>query len=110
MNAAARALAEGSYAVTHVRTMALSSRNILVSLLMLAVLVTAFLVVSLTDVNRRMFSELQNLQQTNNELSVEWGQLLLEQNTWASQARIQQIAQDNLGMVVPTTQVIVKVN
>lgn len=109
MNAAARALAEGSFAVSNIRSFALSGRNIVISLLMLAVLAAAFAVVSVKDINRRLFNDLQSLQQTRDELQVQWGQLLLEQNTWATQARIQQIAQDNLNMVVPSSQVIVKV-
>lgn len=108
MNAAARALAEESFAVTNLRMAALSARNLTISLLTIAVLVSAFAVVSVKDINRRLFNDLQSLQQTRDELQVEWSQLLLEQNTWATQARIQQIAQDNMGMVVPGSQIIVK--
>jgi len=107
MNAAARALAEGSFEVNNIRAFALSSRNIFICLLTLAVLATAFTVVSVKDINRRLFNDLQSLQQTRDELQVEWGQLLLEQNTWATQARIQQIAQENMGMVVPSEQIII---
>lgn len=108
MNAAARALAEGSFAVSNVRSFAFSARNLMISLLLMAVLISAFAVVSIKDTNRHLFSELAGLQQTRQELDVEWGQLLLEQNTWATQARVQQIAQDNLGMIVPAGQVLVK--
>lgn len=108
MNAAARALAEGSFAVNNIRTFALSGQNMLLGLLTFAVLATAFAVVSVKDINRRLFNDLQSLQQTRDELQVERSQLLLEQNTWATQARIQQIAQENIDMVVPGTQLIVK--
>jgi cell division protein FtsL len=35
------------------------------------------------------------------ELDVEWGQLQLEQSTWAGHARIERIARDKLGMRPP---------
>lgn len=106
MNAAARALAQGSFASGNIRHLALSAGNLLLGLLLLAVLITAGVVVSVKDMNRRLFSDLQNLQQTRDELTIEHGQLLLEQTTWSTQARIQAIAQEQLQMVIPTAQVI----
>jgi cell division protein FtsL len=34
-------------------------------------------------------------------LDVEWGQLQLEQSTWATHTRVEQIARDKLGMRPP---------
>lgn len=110
MNAAARAIAEGTFAANNIRIMALTGRNIALGLLSIAILATAFSVVSVQDFNRHLFTELQGLEQTRDELNIEWGQLLLEQNTWATQARIQQIAQDNMAMIFPGSQVLINAN
>ncbi len=43
------------------------------------------------------------------ELEVEWGQLQLEQSTWAAHARIEKIARERLGMKVPAPGQVVSV-
>lgn len=103
MNAAARALAQGSLASSNVKAVFLSRYHVGLLSLMLAILVTALGVIYVKDLERRLFSELQMLQQARDTFQVEWGQLLLEQNTWATQARIQSIAQQRLAMIVPST-------
>jgi len=40
-------------------------------------------------------------------LNIEWGQLQIEQSTWATHARIERIATDNLALVRPTAAEIV---
>ncbi|GAB4223704.1 MAG: hypothetical protein Tsb005_19480 [Gammaproteobacteria bacterium] len=65
------------------------------------VLISAFLVVYVKDLDRRLFSQVQTEQQVRNKLQVEWGQLLLEQSTLATQARVQTIARDQLNMHSP---------
>ena len=104
MNAAAKALAQGSISNGGIRSIVLSRHNFGLIFLVIAVLVSAFSVVYVKDLNRRLFVELQSLQQVRDALQVEWGQLLLEQNTWATQARVQHIAQQGLEMVVPESQ------
>jgi cell division protein FtsL len=64
-------------------------------------LVSAFGVVYMRDLHRRLFIDLQTAQKTTDTLQVEWGQLLLEQSTWAAPSRTQELAQDNLDMQVP---------
>lgn len=107
MNAAARALAHGTFNFENIREMALSPRNYLVSLLLLLVLASACGVVYLKDLNRRLFWDLQTLQQQYDDLNIRAGQLLLERNTWSAQARVEQIAQNQLAMDVPTAQIVV---
>ncbi len=51
--------------------------------------------------SRRLFVELQSLHEVKQGLDQEWGQLLLEQATWGAELRVEQIANDKLGMVVP---------
>lgn len=109
MNAASRALAEGSFIGGNVRSMAFSSRNLLLALLIIILFFTGCAVVYVKELNRRYFYELQTLQQSRDELNIELGQLLLEQNTWATPARIQAIAQKDLAMDLPSPHSIVMV-
>jgi len=50
---------------------------------------------------RKLFTELEREQNRMRELEVEWGQLQLEQSTWAAHARVEKIARERLGMKVP---------
>lgn len=101
MNAAARALAQGSFANVKGYSLNISAPMLGVVLLIIAVLASGLSVVYVTNLNRQLFSDLQSLNQTHEELRVESGQLVLEQNTWAASARVQTIAEQQLGMVLP---------
>ena len=70
---------------------------------------SAFGLVYVKDVSRRLFIQLQQSQQRHQSLSVGYGRLLLEQGAWSMQARIQQIAQVKLDMVLPLAKDIVMV-
>ena len=85
-------------------------QRILVSVLSLAVMLSALGVVYTKHESRKLFVNLQKLQDTQDDLNVEWGQLQLEQSTWATQGRIEEIARDKLAMQLPQpgTVVIVK--
>ena len=52
---------------------------------------------------RNMFSELAEEQDAARQIDVEWGQLQLEQSTWAMHARIERIAASRLQMRVPVS-------
>ena len=51
--------------------------------------------------SRRLFVELETLTHERDELNIEWGQLQIEQSTWATHARIEQVATDDLALVRP---------
>ncbi len=51
---------------------------------------------------RKLFVELQKDKEEARRLDVEWGQLQLEQSTWATPARVEKIAGGDLHMKVPT--------
>jgi cell division protein FtsL len=70
---------------------------------------SAFGVVYIKDSNRRTFIEVQQLEQERDHLHVEWGQLLLEESSFST-ARIQDLAQQKLGMQVPAVRQIMMVN
>jgi len=51
--------------------------------------------------SRKLFVELEALTHDRDELNIEWGQLQIEQSTWATHARIEQVATDDLSLVRP---------
>ena len=69
-------------------------------LLVLAV-VCALATVAANHTARKLFSELEREQARMRSLEVEWGQLQLEQSTWASPGRIEKIAREKLHMKAP---------
>ena len=79
-------------------------------LLALAIIITAFTLVYFKDLNRRYFIQYQQLQTQQQQQQVRWGQLLLEQSAWSTQARVQNIAQSKLDMVVPQMQNVIMLN
>ncbi len=50
---------------------------------------------------RKLYIELEHLNQTEKQYNQEYGQLQLEQSTWAMHSRIEQIATQQLQMQVP---------
>jgi cell division protein FtsL len=74
------------------------------NLILLAVVVfCALSVVTSQHKARKLYGELQKEQETTRKLDVEFGQLQLEQSTWAMHARIEKIAGGQLGMRVPSS-------
>jgi len=72
------------------------------NLILLAVLIgCALALVSSQHQARKLYVELQKEQELAKQLEVEWGQLQLEQSTWAMHARVEKIATQALGMRVP---------
>ena len=110
MNAAAKALAQNSFVVRQGRSIVITPQIIGLLMLIVAVLASALSVVYIKDLDRQLFSQLQMLDQARDGLRVEWGQLLLEQNTWAAPARVQALAQNQLGMVFPDPKDVVLVS
>lgn len=107
MNATAKALAASgviaSKGVCQSRRagIAMSNAVLIVLLLLMSVWFSAFGVVYVKDINRQLVNDLQNLHQAQDALQVEWGQLLLEQGTLSTQARVQRIAHNRFDMVIP---------
>jgi cell division protein FtsL len=50
---------------------------------------------------RNVFVELEREQARSRQLDIEWGQLQLEQSTWANHARVEKIAREKLHMQTP---------
>jgi len=72
------------------------------NLLLFAILVaSALALVSSQHKARKLYVELQKQQELAKQLEIEWGQLQLEQSTWAMHGRIEKIATQKLNMRVP---------
>ena len=71
------------------------------AVLWLAVLASALGVVHGKQQARNRFNELQKLTTQRDDLDIEWGQLQLEQSTWATHGRVERVARDELRMVIP---------
>jgi cell division protein FtsL len=69
--------------------------------LLVLALASALGVVAAQHQSRKLFSELEREQARAHGLDVEWGQLQLEQSTWAAHARIEKIARERIGMQAP---------
>ena len=71
------------------------------SILVLVLLVCALSIVASNHRARQLFIELEREQTRMHALDVEWGQLQLEQSTWANHARVEKIAREKLQMKTP---------
>ncbi len=71
-------------------------------LLLFLLFLSAFSLVYVKDVHRRLLRDYQVLQQKSLVVRTEWEKLLLERSAWMSQSRIIQIAQDNCHMHAPS--------
>ncbi len=78
-------------------------KNFLRIVFIVVVFVSAIEVVVAQHQVRKLFVEIQGLQQVRDELNEEWGRLQLEQSTWATDDRIESLARMQLGMIEPDT-------
>lgn len=79
----------------------------LVILALILVAGSAVSVVLLRHQHRLAYVALQQAEQRRDQLNIEWGQLLLEQNTWGVHRRVESEAGRKLGMTVPEPERIV---
>lgn len=71
------------------------------ALLVIVVVASALGVVAAQHQARKLHTDLERDQAHMRELEVEWGQLQLEQSTWAAHVRIEKIARQRLRMQPP---------
>lgn len=77
------------------------SERWLVAVLAAAVVASALAVVWSRHESRRLFIELQGLEERRDALEIEWNRLQLEQSAWATHGRIERIAREQLDMRLP---------
>jgi len=51
--------------------------------------------------SRKLFIDLEALNSERDKLNIEWGQLQIEQSTWATHARIERVAAEDLSLSRP---------
>ncbi len=101
MNAAAREINQSNFFSGQLTDMRLSKPLCLQISLLMLVLISALAVVYVTNLHRLTLSQLQAVEQQTHELQLQWGQLLLEQASLATPARVQQLAEEKLHMMLP---------
>jgi cell division protein FtsL len=74
-----------------------------VALLSLAVVATAIACIYARHESRKQFTHLQSLIAERDNLEVEWGKLKIEQSTWSTHARVEQLARDKMQMLNPVS-------
>lgn len=82
-------------------------RNISLSILLVALLVSALLVIYYKYETRLLFIELQKKERDLDAYEIEWGQLQLELTTLTEQNRIEQFANTQLKLVMPLRESII---
>ena len=103
MNAAAKVINQGTIFNGQLADMHMSKSLYMLMVLLVAVLVSALAVVYSTNSYRSTFSQVEQQEQQTHYLQLQWGQLLLEQASLATPARVEELATDKLKMVLPTS-------
>lgn len=85
----------------------MKASRIVFGLMLAAVIGSAIALVYARNQNRMLFFALERLNVERDELNIEWGQLQLEQSTWADANRIEQVATRDLQMSFPAPKDIV---
>src|SRR5690606_30577849 len=76
-----------------VKTLDKPAQPVLLALVFAVVcVVSALALVYTKHESRKLFIELERLTAVRDELNIEWGRLQIEQSTWATHARIEQVA------------------
>jgi cell division protein FtsL len=88
----------------------MSARLMLAVALAVALFVSAVALVYVQHYRRMQFVELRKLERERDAMQVEWGQLKLEQSTWATHERIERLALDKLDLRIPTAAEVVLVS
>jgi cell division protein FtsL len=70
-------------------------------LLVVAAMACALLLITSQYKARKLVNELELEQEKTKQLEIEWGQLQLEQSTWAVPGRVEKLARERLHMVNP---------
>ncbi|MDY6797688.1 MAG: cell division protein FtsL [Pseudomonadota bacterium] len=84
-------------------------RVMMTAVLVVVLVISALGVVVSSFQNRKLFNELAQLQEARDAYQREWSQLLLEQSALSAHGRVERLAAERFGMVVPGRQDIVLV-
>jgi len=76
--------------------------SLAVAVLWVAVLASSAGVVYVKHESRTLFVELEKLSSERDRLNIEWGQLQLEQSAWSAHGFVEQVANRQLRMTLPS--------
>jgi cell division protein FtsL len=110
MNAAARLFNQGVLSRGWAVSVFFSKAQVSTIVLIIGVLASALSIVYVTNNTRTLNAGLQQTYYERDQIHNQWGKLLLERSTWMMQARVEQIAEDKLGMFMPDSKSIVVIN
>ncbi|MBK1727426.1 cell division protein FtsL [Halorhodospira neutriphila] len=85
----------------------MSRQHAIQAALVAAVFATAVAVVAVQHQHRKAFITLQEEIERGDRLREEWSMLQLEQEAWAGHSRLERLAREELGMVLPERDAIV---
>lgn len=74
---------------------------LLISVFVVVCVLSALAIVYTKHDSRKLFVELEELTAERDALNIEWGQLQIEQSTWATHARIERVAVEEMSLVRP---------
>lgn len=103
MNAAAKVINQSNLFNGQLADMHMSKSIYMLIVLLAAVLVSALGVIYTTNSYRSMLNQVEQEEQQTHFLQLQWGQLLLEQSSLATPARVQDLAIGKLNMTLPST-------
>jgi cell division protein FtsL len=101
MNAVARAAASNDSTIVRSEPISFNLPELKILVMVFLLLISAFGVIYVKDLNRRLFIIQHKSQAQSQQLRSDGNKLLLEQSSWAAQARVQRVAQLQLQMQIP---------
>ena len=110
MNAAARDINQTNFLHGQLMSMRLSFASVVRLSLMIVVLLSALAVIYTTNYYRLTLNQLESAEHVSHQLSLQWGQLLLEQASLATPSRVEVLASEQLRMVLPTTKKMIRIH
>jgi cell division protein FtsL len=75
--------------------------GLIVAVLFVAVMASAIAGVYAKHESRKLFTELQKLSNERDRMEVDWGRLQIEQSTWSTYGRVEQLAREQMQMKMP---------
>ena len=75
--------------------------GLIIVALFVAVMASAIAGVYAKHESRKLFTELQKLSNERDQMEVDWGRLQIEQSTWSTYGRVEQLAREQMQMQMP---------
>ena len=75
--------------------------GLIIVALFIAVMASAIAGVYAKHESRKLFTELQKLSNQRDQMEVDWGRLQIEQSTWSTYGRVEQLAREQMQMTMP---------